>query len=70
MFFTHHAKNRARLHSVSLLDVERIAEQGKLVGLDDRGNSRLAGWLPDGRRLVVVLALDNPNLVITLFERS
>jgi hypothetical protein len=38
--------------------------------LDARGNARLAGETGDGRPILVVVAGDDPDFVITVFIRS
>jgi hypothetical protein len=67
--FTRHAKNRMRFHRVTRLEAARIARWGEPDGFDPRGNPRRIGWVGD-RRIRVVIALDEPDVVITLFERT
>jgi hypothetical protein len=38
--------------------------------LDIRGNARLAGQMVDGRPILVVVAGDDPEFVITVFLRN
>jgi hypothetical protein len=38
--------------------------------VDDRGNARLSGETADGRPILVVVAADDPDFVITAFLRS
>jgi hypothetical protein len=57
-----------RLYRVTKTQAMVIARWGEEDGTDERGNSFRVGWV-DGRRIRVVIALDNPDLVITLYER-
>ena len=68
MRFTHHARNRMRLYRIAPTQAARIARWGEDDGADARGNHFRVGWI-DGRLIRVVIALDNPDLVITLYER-
>jgi len=65
---TRHARNRSRLYGVGLDEIQRILETGDRLPPDVRGNRRTVGTTDNGRELVIVVALDNPNLVITLIE--
>ncbi len=38
--------------------------------VDERGNARLIAETGDGRRILVVVAGDDPSFVITVFPRS
>jgi hypothetical protein len=38
--------------------------------LDDHGNTRFAGETADGRPILVVVAGDDPDFVITVFLRT
>ena len=57
-----------RLFRVTKTQATVIARWGEEDGTDDRGNPFRMGWV-DGRLIRVVIALDNPDLVITLYER-
>jgi len=67
---TRHAANRCRLYRIALGEIERIVRTGKALEPDMRGNRRILGAAADGRELIIVVALDNPELVITLIERQ
>lgn len=69
MRFTRHARNRRRLYRVEIGEIERILRSGTELAPDERGNRRILGVIRHGRELIVVVALDNPGLVITLIER-
>lgn len=68
MRFTRHARQRLKLYRVTRDRAEAIAASGALTGHDARGNPRRTGAV-DARTIVVVIALDNPDLIITLYER-
>ena len=70
MKFTRHARNEMRLYRVSAAEAQRIAAEPVDEELDHDDNVRRRGLSEDGREIVVVVAGDDPNLVITLFERS
>jgi hypothetical protein len=57
-----------KLYRVTRTQATVVARWGEDDGVDARGNRFRAGWV-DGRRIRVVIALDNPDLVITLYER-
>ncbi|MGH2956132.1 MAG: DUF4258 domain-containing protein [Solirubrobacterales bacterium] len=69
MEFTRHARNEMRLYSISRAEVEAVVDSPLTSSSDRRGNPRLTGPAND-RIIVVVLARDDPSLVITTFERS
>lgn len=68
MRFTRHARQRLKLYRVRPDQAEAVAATGALTGHDARGNPRRTGAV-DARTIVVVMALDNPDLIITLYER-
>lgn len=68
MEFSRHAKRRLRLYEVTQAQAEAIVASGEDDGTDKDGNPRKIG-LVDGRWIRVVVALDDPDTVITLFER-
>lgn len=70
MRFTRHTRNEMRLYRVSKREAVRIAAKPMDTGLDRKGNARRAGLTDDGRKVVVVVARDDPELVITLFKRN
>jgi murein tripeptide amidase MpaA len=59
-----------RLYDISETDVAvTIAEPGASEQ-DERGNLRLSGQTADGRPILVVVAADDPQFVITTFLQS
>lgn len=70
MRLSRHAKNEMRLYGVSANDVEATIANPAGRELDDRGNARLTGETGDGRPILVVVAGDDPDFVITVFLRS
>lgn len=70
MRLSRHARNEMRLYRISLQDVEAVVTDPAGQDLDDRGNARLTGETEDGRPILVVVARDDPDFVITTFLRS
>jgi hypothetical protein len=70
MRLSRHARNEMRLYRLNPQDVEAAAANPTRRDLDDRGNARLAGETADGRPILVVVARDDPDFVITVFLRS
>jgi hypothetical protein len=68
--FSRHAKNRRRFYGISLVDAERTVERPTDAALDRRGNSRLTGLDRNDRAIIVVVASDDPDLVITTFPED
>jgi Domain of unknown function (DUF4258) len=65
-----HAKNEMRLYRIDQQDIEATVRAPANRETDDRGNVRLSGETADGRPILVVVAADDPNFVITAFLRS
>jgi hypothetical protein len=65
-----HAKNEMRLYDIDAQDVNATIREPMSRELDDRGNTRLSGETADGRPILVVVAGDNPDFVITTFLRD
>lgn len=59
-----------RLYRISSKDVESMVGNPTKRDLDDKGNARLSGETGDGRPILVVVAEDDPNFVVTVFLRS
>jgi hypothetical protein len=59
-----------RLYDIHRDDVEATISDPVDPELDARGNARLAGQTSDGRPILVVVAGDAPDFVITVFLRS
>ncbi|MDQ3629988.1 MAG: DUF4258 domain-containing protein [Actinomycetota bacterium] len=58
-----------RLYRISPQDVEAAVSKPARRDLDERGNARLAGETDDARPILVVVARDDPDFVITVFLR-
>jgi len=56
-----------RLYGIRSSDVLEVVTDPVKEGQDEDGNPRLAGLDVDGRAIIVVVASDDPNLVITTF---
>jgi hypothetical protein len=65
--FTRHARQRLKLYGVTQAQVTAAIRSSAADSIDPRGNPRYHGWI-DGRVIRIVLALDDPELVITLHE--
>ena len=59
-----------RLYGINQEDVESAIASPTSRDRDDRGNARLTGETRDGRPILVVVAQDDPDFVITVFLRS
>jgi len=70
MRLSRHAKNEMRLYGISLTDVQVTVANPAGRDVDERGNHRLAGETADDRPILVVVAGDDPDFVITVFLRS
>jgi hypothetical protein len=70
MRLSRHAKNEMRLYGIGPEDVEATIADPVARDVDDRGNSRLAGETEDHRPILVVVAGDDPDFVITVFLRT
>lgn len=67
MRMTRHAKNRARHLEASLVDAERIVQNPIYVEVDADGKPLYTGYLR-GILVRVVVALDEPDLIVTIHE--
>jgi hypothetical protein len=70
MRLSRHAKNEMRLYRITAEDIEAVLSAPLTVEVDERGNRRLEGIALDGRHMLVVVAGDDPNFVITVFLRN
>jgi hypothetical protein len=70
MRLSRHARNAMRLYGISQDDVDSVIASPTGRDRDDRGNARLSGETGDGRPILVVVAQDDPDFVITAFLRS
>jgi Domain of unknown function (DUF4258) len=65
-----HAKNEMRLYRISETDIATTIDAPRSSEHDVRGNLRLSGETADGRPILVVVAADDPDFVITTFLQS
>jgi hypothetical protein len=65
---TRHARNRARFIGVSLVEVEDLISDPLQIEWDDDGRPLYSGLLR-GVYVRVVVALDEPNLIVTIHEK-
>jgi len=68
MRLTRHAKNYLRNAAATLSDVEQVIERPAFFDRDDEGRPRCTGEVR-GVRLRVVVALDEPDLIVTIHDR-
>lgn len=65
--FSRHAKNEMRFYAILFAEVEMVASHPFRKEVDKRGNPRLTGFGRGDRAIIVVLAKDDPDFVITTF---
>jgi hypothetical protein len=68
MRFTRHAKNEARWLRASVADAEAVIAHPIRVDRDEDGKPRYTGEIR-GIRVRVVVALDEPDLIVTIHQR-
>jgi len=68
VYFTRHAKNKLREAKLTQADAEFVVQNPLRVEADTRGNWRYVGQV-EGSWLRVVVAGDDPNVVITVHPR-
>lgn len=56
-----------RLYGIQPTDVEFAVASPSRIGSDDKCNPCLAGLGVDGRAIIVIVASDDPDFVITAF---
>lgn len=59
-----------RPYGISVEDVEAVVAAPAVREVDERGNTRISATVDDGRRILVVVAGNDPGFVITVFPRS
>ena len=69
MRFKRHAKNGLRRVKGTTEEAESVVENSFGKDFDPDGNPRYRGFI-GGKRCVVVVALDEPDVIITVFERE
>jgi mRNA-degrading endonuclease RelE of RelBE toxin-antitoxin system len=67
MRMTRHAKNRARFVGATLSEVEQVIDDPLYVERDKDGKPHYIGDLR-GIRVRIVVALDEPELIVTIHE--
>ena len=69
MHFSHHAKNKLRQYDATEQGIESVVRNPTGKDFDERGNPRYLGFI--GNRIFrVVVALDDPDEVITLYPKE
>jgi hypothetical protein len=68
MRLTRHAKNELRNLQATVSDIEQVIENPVRVDRDADRRPRYTGYIR-GTRVRVVLALDEPDLVVTIHKR-
>ncbi len=68
MRFSHHAKNKLRWINGTTKEAEAVVERNFGKDFDPEGNPRYRGYVA-GRRCRVVVALDEPDFIITIHFR-
>jgi Domain of unknown function (DUF4258) len=68
MRLTRHAKNRARRYGISRADIAAVILNPIHHDRDEKGQGRYVGEVR-GIRIRVVVAVDEPNVVITVHPR-
>jgi hypothetical protein len=66
--FTHHAKNKLRWIKGTAEEAESVVANCFGKDFDEDGNPRYRGFIA-GERCRVVVALDDPDLIITIHFR-
>jgi hypothetical protein len=66
--FSRHAKNKARDLEVTVADAERVIQTAIHTDTDPQGRLRHTGYIR-GLRVRVIVALDDPDLIVTIHER-
>jgi hypothetical protein len=67
--FTHHAKNRLRQLKGTTQEAESAVRNKFAKDFDPNGNPRYRGFV-GGKRCCVVVARDDRDVIITVFERE
>jgi hypothetical protein len=66
--FSRHAKNNARDLDVTIEEAEWAIQDALLVDADYRGRRRYTSYIRH-IRVRIVVALDEPDLIVTIHER-
>lgn len=70
MRLTRHAKNKMRLDDLTADQVEQVLAHPDRIDKDAEGKPVLSGKTTDGCRLTVVLGLENPDIVVTVWKED
>lgn len=68
MRFSRHAKNNARDFGATVADAEHVIQHAIYIDADRDGRPRYTGYIR-GICVRVVVALDDPDLIVTIHER-
>ena len=68
MRFTHHAKNKLRWIKGTAEEAESVVANYSGKDFDENGNPRYRGFI-NGKRCRVVVAFDDPEVIITIHPR-
>jgi hypothetical protein len=68
VYFTRHAKNRLRSRKLSQADVEFVVQNPLRIERETGGNWRYLGQV-EGKWIRVIVAADDPNVVISVHPR-
>lgn len=63
-----HARNRMRALGLKQDEIEQIVWEGSSIGQDRDGRERYEGEI-DGFTIRVVVAVDRPGLVVTVYRK-
>ena len=69
MRLTHHAKNKLRHLNGTAQEAEAAVKDKFAKDFDEDGNPRYRGFIA-GQRCCVVVALDDRDCIITVFEKE
>jgi hypothetical protein len=67
--FSRHAKNKARALGLFVADAEHVIASAIRIDSDPHGLPRYTGYVR-GIRVRVVVALDDPEFIVTIHERG
>ena len=68
MYFSRHAKNRARELGVSIGDAKAVMANPLEIDTREPGKIRYIGYV-QGERVRVVVPVDDPDLIVTIHRR-
>ena len=68
MQLTRHAKNQARWIGLTRFEIEQVIAEPIHIDRDEKGRPRYLGEV-EGERIRVVVALDDPDVIVTVHPR-